>query len=228
MRKTEVLGCVYTKNLNDPVTMKVMLSVVGCVAALSSNPFTGDRLQAMERDSSFVWAAMVEAFHDTLHELNSQNLGDSQAWLHGITKLMENVEQQAHARYAQIATRTSMLQKSVTVDACYRWQWFCCLQREASCALVQAFANKCNYARVSLQQSYEAVNVATHVLGVMVSAACGCVLWDRLPACCKESRRQRLPLHGVLQSVLCQQRAVGSPEGQHQGCTMHGDPRISS
>ena len=212
--------------------MKVMLSVVGCVAALSSNPFTGERLQAMERDlATSCGQPCVEAFHDTLHELNSQKLGDSQAWLHGITKLMENVEQQAHARSAQIATRTSMLQTSKsqsTLATTGSGSAVC--NSEASCALVQAFANKCNYARVSLQQSYEAVNVATHVLGVMVSAACGCTYSGTQAACLL----QGVPPTCVFPYMVYSRVFSASNElwealkGSTKSCTMHGDPRISS
>ena len=45
----------------------------------------------------------------------------------------------------------------------------------ASCALKALGANKCNYARVALQQAYNELNVATHVLGVLVSSLCGCL-----------------------------------------------------
>ena len=45
----------------------------------------------------------------------------------------------------------------------------------ASCAIASLAANKCNYGRVALQQAYSDLNVATHVLGALVSSLCGCV-----------------------------------------------------
>ena len=45
----------------------------------------------------------------------------------------------------------------------------------ASCAIASLAANKCNYGRVALQEAYGDLNVATHVLGALVSSLCGCV-----------------------------------------------------
>ena len=44
-------------------------------------------------------------------------------------------------------------------------------------------ANRCNYARVALQQAYNELNVATHALGVLVSSLCGCLRSDHVVVC---------------------------------------------
>merc|ERR1712062_634238 len=48
-------------------------------------------------------------------------------------------------------------------------------QGEASCALASLVANKCNYGRQALQSTYNGLNVAAHVLSVLISVLCGCV-----------------------------------------------------
>ena len=53
----------------------------------------------------------------------------------------------------------------------------------AACAAKTLGANKCNYARIALQQSYNELNVATHALGELVSSLCGCVRAGHVTTC---------------------------------------------
>ena len=53
----------------------------------------------------------------------------------------------------------------------------------AACAVKAMAANKCNYARVAMQGAYNELNVATHVLGVLVSSLCGCVHAGHVSTC---------------------------------------------
>ena len=53
----------------------------------------------------------------------------------------------------------------------------------AACAMKTLGANKCNYARVAMQQAYDELNVATHVLGVLVSSLCGCLHSGHVSIC---------------------------------------------
>ena len=53
----------------------------------------------------------------------------------------------------------------------------------AACAVKAMAANKCNYARVAMQGAYNELNVATHVLGVLVSSMCGCVHAGHVSTC---------------------------------------------
>ena len=57
----------------------------------------------------------------------------------------------------------------------------------AACAMKAMAANKCNYARVALQSTYNELNVATHVLGVLVSSLCGCVHTGHVSTCALRS-----------------------------------------
>ena len=57
----------------------------------------------------------------------------------------------------------------------------------AACAIKAMAANKCNYARVALQGAYNELNVATHVLGVLVSSLCGCVHAGHVSTCALRS-----------------------------------------
>ena len=101
---------------------------------------------------------------------------------------------------------------------------------EASCALVQAFANKCNFGRMSLQQAYEGVNVAAHVLGVMTSVLCGCLYADTQAVCLL----QGVPPVCVFPYMVYSKLFSASNElweavkGTTSSCQMHGDFRISS
>ena len=53
----------------------------------------------------------------------------------------------------------------------------------SACAMKTLGANRCNYARVALQQAYNELNVATHALGVLVSSLCGCLRSGHVVAC---------------------------------------------
>ena len=53
----------------------------------------------------------------------------------------------------------------------------------AACAMRSIAANKCNYARVAMQSTYNELNVATHVLGTAISSLCGCVRVGHVSSC---------------------------------------------
>ncbi len=53
----------------------------------------------------------------------------------------------------------------------------------AACAMRSIAANKCNYARVAMQNTYNELNVATHVLGTAISSLCGCVRVGHVSSC---------------------------------------------
>ena len=53
----------------------------------------------------------------------------------------------------------------------------------AACAMKSLGANRCNYARVALQQAYNELNVATHALGELVSSLCGCLRSGQVVTC---------------------------------------------
>ena len=53
----------------------------------------------------------------------------------------------------------------------------------AECALKEAAANRCNYGRVALQDTYKSLNVVAHVMGAAISSLCGCIHVDRQSRC---------------------------------------------
>ena len=53
----------------------------------------------------------------------------------------------------------------------------------AECALREAGANRCNYGRVALQNTYNSLNVVAHVMGAAISSLCGCIHVDRQSRC---------------------------------------------
>ena len=53
----------------------------------------------------------------------------------------------------------------------------------AECSLREAGANRCNYGRVALQNTYNSLNVVAHVMGAAISSLCGCIHVDRQSRC---------------------------------------------
>merc|ERR1712127_436963 len=53
----------------------------------------------------------------------------------------------------------------------------------AECELRELAANKCTYGRAALQNTYNSLNVAAHVLGSLVSTLCGCVHVEHVSHC---------------------------------------------
>ena len=53
----------------------------------------------------------------------------------------------------------------------------------AECELRELAVNKCNYGRAALQNTYNSLNVAAHVLGSLVSTLCGCVHVEHVSHC---------------------------------------------
>lgn len=53
----------------------------------------------------------------------------------------------------------------------------------AACAMKSMAANKCNYARVAMQTTYNELNVAVHVLGAAISSLCGCARVGHVSSC---------------------------------------------
>lgn len=207
--------------------MKFVVPLVGCAAALK-NPFTGLTLQSMETELLVTCGqACVNSFHNMVHELNSQDLNSSEAWLQGVTKMMEGVNTQAHLMLSSTQTRTSLVSKSHAKTGVFGGTP---CDSEASCTLVQAFANKCNYARISLQQSYEAVNVAAHVLGVMTSVLCGCVYGGTEAKCLLEGVPPTCVFPYMVYSRLfsASNELWEAVKGTTKACGVHGDARISS
>ena len=100
----------------------------------------------------------------------------------------------------------------------------------ASCALKALGANKCNYARVALQQAYNELNVATHVLGVLVSSLCGCLHSGHVSTCAMRS----VPQVCVFPYTVYAKAFAGSAQvweavkASTKTCILHGDAAFTS
>ena len=90
-------------------------------------------------------------------------------------------------------------------------------------------ANKCNYARVALQGAYNELNVATHVLGVLVSSLCGCVHAGHVSTCALRT----LPPVCAFPYTVYSKAFAGSVQvweavkASTKKCIIHRDPAIA-
>ena len=99
----------------------------------------------------------------------------------------------------------------------------------AACAIKAMAANKCNYARVALQGAYNELNVATHVLGVLVSSLCGCVHTGQVSTCALRT----LPPVCAFPYTVYSKAFAGSVQvweavkAATKKCIIHRDPAIA-
>ena len=100
----------------------------------------------------------------------------------------------------------------------------------ASCALKALAANKCNYARVALQQAYNELNVATHVLGVLVSSLCGCLHSGHVSTCAMRSVPQvcTFPYTVYAKAFAGSVQVWEAVKASTQTCVLHGDAALLS
>lgn len=98
----------------------------------------------------------------------------------------------------------------------------------ASCAMKTMGANRCNYARLALQQTYNKLNVATHVLGVLVSSLCGCMHSGHVSSCAMRS----VPPACTFPYTVYSKAFAGSAQvweavkASTQTCIIHGDASL--
>ena len=100
----------------------------------------------------------------------------------------------------------------------------------ASCALKALGANKCNYARVALQHAYNELNVATHVLGVLVSSLCGCLHSGHVSTCAMRSAPQvcTFPYTVYAKAFAGSVQVWEAVKASTQTCVLHGDAALLS
>jgi hypothetical protein len=100
----------------------------------------------------------------------------------------------------------------------------------ASCKLKQLAANRCNYARGSLQLAYEGLNTVAHTMGVVVSLLCGCIYVHNVATCLLSN----VPPVCVFPYSVYSKMLAGSGQAWEAvkastaTCMIHGDPSVSS
>ncbi len=99
----------------------------------------------------------------------------------------------------------------------------------ASCAMKALGANKCNYARVALQQTYSELNIATHVLGVLVSSLCGCMHSGHVSSCAMRSVPPActFPYTAYAKAFAGSAQVWEAVKASTQTCIIHGDAGLS-
>jgi len=97
---------------------------------------------------------------------------------------------------------------------------------DALCSIKNLVANACNYGRAAMQATYQGVNVVVHVMGVLITALCGCLnvlttavcVLQSVPPTCQLPYR----VFGKLWTASIQ--LWEATKGSTQMCMMHATP----
>merc|ERR1712190_483441 len=139
---------------------------------------------------------------------------------HQIERLRENVS--SSMRVATVAGSRQSAKGYVGTDtAC---------GSAMACKALELAANKCNYGREGLQAAYEGVNVAAHVMGVVVSLLCGCVYVLGQAVCVLQSVPPVcvFPYNAYSKVFTASVQLWEAVKGATKTCMIHGDVSISS
>lgn len=99
-----------------------------------------------------------------------------------------------------------------------------------TCKLRGMIANKCNYGREALQAAYQGINIAAHVMGVLITQLCGCLYVHEKVVCLLGS----VPEVCVFPYNVYSKTFAGSIQmweaikGATKSCMLHGDASIAS
>ena len=95
----------------------------------------------------------------------------------------------------------------------------------AACAIKTLGANRCNYARVAMQQAYNELNVATQVLGVMVSSLCGCLHSGHVSICAMRAApaTRTFPYTVYAKAFAGSAQVWEAVKASTETCILHGD-----
>jgi len=101
---------------------------------------------------------------------------------------------------------------------------------ETLCSIDGLAANKCSYMRKGLQIAYQGLNIVVHVMGVLITALCGClfvftqakcILSNIPPVCIRPYSVYSKAFSGSVQMWE-------SVKSMTKTCIIHGSPKISS
>jgi hypothetical protein len=102
------------------------------------------------------------------------------------------------------------------------------LQQGAVTAMEVA-AEKCNFARIGATATYQALNLAVHVVSVVGSLLCGCFAAGPAAICALGGAPWCVFFDNVFRQAAEQSNSAWEAvKGTTKTCAMHGDPRIAS
>merc|ERR1712224_829185 len=124
----------------------------------------------------------LDVFHEMLDWAHTHDAAKSGlSWASALEQLMKREYNNTVALYTDVTSSedglTSFVEKEVqTKSSLKTWIPFDtpCYDA-ASCKAAELLANKCNYGRVATLATYQAVNLAVHVFGVIMQVLCGVV-----------------------------------------------------
>jgi hypothetical protein len=100
---------------------------------------------------------------------------------------------------------------------------------DVSCAVLEKVAERCNFGRVGAQATYQAVNLAVHVVTVVTSLMCGCLYVGNMAACVLGKAPWCTFMDAVFTGAYKNSvQAWEAVKGATKTCSIHGDPRIAS
>jgi hypothetical protein len=186
--------------------------------------------QQLRKDCGQQCVDMFDSFVQTAQSMPSKD-GSKPKWTDALKTLMEGEYEKTLAFYhddlAGSVSSTSFVQDHNKLT----WTPFdtpCA--GTGTCKAAEIMSSKCNYGRLATLATYQAVNLAVHVFGVLTNALCGCVHAGPASFCVLGSFQPTCgaisPLYGKLYGMSTQ--VWESAKGATKRCKMFGDFRISS
>jgi hypothetical protein len=103
------------------------------------------------------------------------------------------------------------------------------LTADPQAVVLEKLAEKCNFARVGALATYQAVNLAVHVVSVVGTMLCGCAAIGNGAGCAAGPYPWCVFYSNVFNQAVQQSvSAWEAVKGTTKTCAIHGDPRIAN
>ena len=206
--------------------MRSLFFGLATLASAENLGLSDDTLQSIDAQlSKECGAECVTMWHGMLTQTKDMSLE------HGLKHLMDGVSTESqHFQNAlqNSETLNSFLSEKAGAENAARMETPC--YDAKSCAVAETVANKCNYSRIATLATYQAVNMAVHVFGVVFKTLCACVdvytasacmLGTVFPPCIALDSQYR----AMFQSTTSIWESVKSMTNQ---CKVVGEARVAS
>ena len=117
-----------------------------------------------EYDGETLADALVHYGNSTLRMLEDAN--ETLRWARADSRAAASLHARAQQERGASAARLPALSALLSDVAC---------SSPVVCKLRQFGSNACNYGRVALQAVYQVINIAVHIMGVLITILCGCM-----------------------------------------------------
>ena len=191
--------------------------------------------QQLESDCG---VACVDMFHEMLGWVEGSHDKDAApSWSHALEKLMQREYNSTMAIYAETQSNadglTSFVEASIKSGSALSVKtWFPfdtpCYDA-ASCKAVELFSHTCSYGSVATLATYQVVNLAIHVFGVIMQVLCGVIHVHKYSIALASSMATcQMPANLLSKLVGASNQIWESVKGMTKVCKVQGNFLISS